>query len=222
MAHRAGDDSLSMKLTRSFAARGGLILISLGWAGCQTHTTVVPLRNGYEEVSHPHHTLLDEPESPRISLQHRGADGVVTLIWPSLYGVNDVIKGDLAIFVAEEAASGSEHVTHPRLFAVRSPEAPLDITDEVLWRWSQTNGKDFSQSLQKLALITPEDKDGGLEMRLEFWASETWSAQREDWPGQGTLQLNWGQVDAIMQAVKTKGVMQKDLRWHSAYIGEKF
>jgi hypothetical protein len=182
----------------------------------------VPLRNGYEEVSHPHHTLLDEPESPRISLQHRGADGVVTLIWPSLYGVNDVIKGDLAIFVAEKAASGLERVTHPRLFAVRSPEAPLDITDEVLWRWSQTNGKDFSQSLQKLALITPEDKDGGLELRLEFWASETWSAQREDWPGQGTLQLNWGQVDAIMQAVKTKGVMQKDLRWHSAYIGEKF
>ena len=219
---RAGDDTLTMKLRSSFAARCGLILISFGWAGCQTHTTVLPLRNGYEEVSHPHHALLDEPEPPRISLQYRGADGAVTPVWPSLYGVNDVIKDDLAIFVAEKAAAGAEHVTHPRLFAVRAPELPLDITDEVLWRWAQANGKDFSQCLQKLALITPEDKHGSLELRLEFWASETWSAQRQDWPEQGTLQLDWNQVDAIMQSVKAKGVMQKDLRWHSGYIGEQF
>jgi len=210
-----------MKLTSSFAASLGLILISLSWAGCQTHTTVTPLRNGYEEVAHPHHALLDQPEPPRISFQHRAADGRVTPIWPSLYGVSDVFKGDLAIFVADKASLDPERVTHPRLFAVRFPELPLDITDEVLWRWSRANGQDFAQSLRKLALVTPEDKNGGLLLRLEFWAAETWSAQREDWPEQGTLQLDWSQVNAIMQAVKTKGVLQKDLRWHTAYIGEQ-
>jgi len=211
-----------MKLPRFFAARSGLILFTLIWAGCQTHTTVVPLKNGYEEVSHPHHTLIDEPEPPRISFQHRGADGVVTPIWPSLYGVNDVIKGDLAIFVAEKAALEPARVTHPRLFAVRPPELPLDITDEVLWRWSQANGKDFAKTLQKLALVTPEEKKGGLELRLEFWTPTTWAAEREDWPEQSSLQLGWRQVDEIMQRLKTKGVMEKDLRWHTSYIGEKF
>jgi hypothetical protein len=210
-----------MRLPRFSAARWGLILFSLGCAGCQTHTTVVPLRNGYEEVSHPHHALLDEPEPPRISLQHRGADGGVTPIWPSLYGVNDVIKGDLAIFVADKANLDPERVTHPRLFAVRSPEVPLDITEEVVWRWSQANGRELAKSLQKLALITPQEKNGGLELHLEFWAADTWSAQRQDWPEQGTLQLDWRQVEEIMQNVKTKGVMQKDLRWHTPYIGEK-
>lgn len=221
LENRSGNDTFTMKLTSSFAARCGLILISLGSAGCQTHTTVVPLRNGYEEVAHSQHALTDEPEPPRISLQYRGADGIVTPIWPSLYGVNDVINGDVAIFVAEKASLDPERVTHPRLFAVRSPALPLDITEEVLWRWSQANGKDFSTTLQKLALVTPEDKHGGLELRLEFWASDTWSAQREDWPEQGTLQLEWGQVKEIMHTVKTKGVLQKDLRWKTAYIGEK-
>ena len=59
--------------------------------------------SGYEEVSHPHHTLIDEPEPPRISFQHRGTDGEIKQIWPSLYSVNEVIKGDLAIFVADKA-----------------------------------------------------------------------------------------------------------------------
>ncbi len=211
-----------MNLPRFFAARGGLLLCVLACAGCQTHTTVLPLQNGYEEVSHPHHSLVDEPAPPRISFRYRGTNGVVTPIWPSLYGVNDVFKGDLAIFVAEKAAITPERVTHPRLFAVRSPELPLDLTDEVLWRWSQANGRDFQKTLQKLAMVTPEEKNGGLELRLEFWTPSAYSAEREDWPEQSSLQLDWRQVDEIMGRVKTKGVEEKDLRWHTPYIGEKF
>lgn len=235
-----------MKLPRFFAARGGLILSALVWAGCQTHTTVVPLKNGYEEVLHPHHTLIDEPPPPRISFQYRDRNNVVTPIWPSLYGANNVIKGDLAIFVAEKAAIEPERVTHPRLFAVRSPVAPLDstdktlvvlphgevggfgpvvpldITDEVLWRWSQANGKDFKTTLEKFAMVTPEENNGGLELHLEFLTPSDYALARDDWPDQGSLQLDWRQVDEIISRVKTKGVMEKDLRWHTAYIGERY
>lgn len=218
----AGDDDLTMKLPRFFAARSGVILFTLAWTGCQTHTTVVPLKNGYEEVSHPYHTLIDEPEPPRISFQHRGTNDAVTPIWPSLYGVNDVIRGDLAIFVAEKAAITPERVTHPRLFAVRAPELPLDLTDEVLWRWSQANGRDFPKTLQKFAMITPEEKNGGLELYLEFWTPSAYAADQEDWPDKSSLQLDWRQIDEIMRRVKTKGVVEKDLRWHTDYIGEKF
>ena len=222
MLKTAGASPESMNLTSSIAARGALLLTCLGWAGCQTHTAVLPLRNGYEQVSHPHHTLLDEPEPPRLSLQYRGTNGAVTRIWPSLYGVDDVIHDGLAIFVAERGYVAPERVTHPRLFAVQAPGLPLDLTDEVLWRWSKANGRDFGKCVQKLAQVTPREKNGGLELGLEFWGADTWSAQREDWPEQGLLQLDWGQVDEIMRAVKTKGVRQKDLRWHSAFIGEMF
>ena len=39
---------------------------------------------------------------------------------------------------------------------------------------------------------------------------------------QGVLQLDWNQVAEIMRAVKTKGVWQNDLRWHTPYTGEVF
>ena len=197
-------------------------LAGLAVGGCQTHKTVIPMGSGYEEVSHPHHTLIDEPEPPRISFQHRGPDGTVTQIWPSLYGTDDVIKGDLAIFVAEKAYVEPERVTHPRLFAVRSPDLPLDITDEVLWRWSKANGKDFYKTLEKFAAITPSESNGQVLLRLEFWTKPELASVREEWPDQGSLQLDWRQVEEIIRAVKTKGIVQKDLRWHTEYIGEKF
>jgi hypothetical protein len=211
-----------MKLSKKIAAGFVLALLGSGLAGCQTHTTIMPLASGYEEVSHPYHTLIDEPPPPRISLQHRSADGTVTPIWPQLYGVSDVLRDDLAIFVGDKGYTEPERVTHPRLFAVRSPELPLDITDEVLWRWAKANGKDFNKALARLTLVAPAQKDGGLEVSLEFAPSDQWVSARDDWPDQSTLQLNWQQVDQIMHAVKTKGVEEKDLQWHTPYIGEKF
>jgi hypothetical protein len=179
------------------------------------------LGDGYEEVSHPHHALIDEPEPPRIALQYRGADGVVTPIWPSLYGVNDVVKGGLALFVGEKAYVQPDRVTHPRLFAVRSPALPLDITDEVLRRWAQANGRDVNQARQKITLISPEEADGGVAVHLEFWTGDPWVSGQPTWPEQSSLRLDWRQVEDIMRTVKAKGSEQTDLRWHTAYIGER-
>ncbi len=205
-----------MKSTANHFARLALAFLVLGSAGCQTHKSVTPLASGYEEVSHPHHALIDEPEPPRVSFQHRGADGKLTQIWSSLYGASEVFKGELAIFVGDKAFVEPDQVTHPRLFAVKSPALPLDITDEVLWRWSKTNGKDFAKTVERYSVVTPEEKSGGLELQLEFYSND------KDWPDKSELQLDWNQVSEIMRAVKKKGVVEKDLRWHTPYIGEKF
>ena len=197
-------------------------LLPLGLAGCQTHSTTTPVANGYEEVSHPHHALIDEPDPPRISFQYRTADGTVTRIWPSLYGVNEVVHGGLAIFVGDKAFIEPERVMRPRLFAVQSPGLPLDITDEVLWRWAKANGKDFGRTLNQFALVTPAEMNGRLELRLQFDAANQWFGEDNDWPDSSVLQLDWNQVAEIMRAVKAKGVVEKDLRWHTRYIGEKF
>lgn len=211
-----------MKSLRHFAFRLLPPLLGLGLAGCQTRSATTPVANGYEEMSHPHHALIDEPEPPRISFQYRAADGAVTRIWPSLYGVNEVVHGGLAIFVGDKAFIEPERVTHPRLFAVQSPGLPLDITDEVLWRWAKANRKDFGRTLAQFALVTPAEENGRLELRLQFDAANKWFGEDHNWPDSGVLQLDWNQVAEIMRAVKAKGVVEKDLRWHTRYIGEKF
>jgi hypothetical protein len=200
----------------------GVTALSLGWAGCQTHTKVVPLSAGYEAVEHPYHTLMDEPKPPRISLQWRGTDGAITRVWPALYSADTVIKGNIVIFAAEKAYTEPERVTHARLFAARPSELPLDLTDEVLWRWAKTNGKAFDQALQKFAGITAAENAGALDVHLEFWANSEFGDTREEWPDTSSLRLDWAQVEAIMRAVKAKGTVEKDLRWHTEYIGEKF
>ncbi len=192
-----------------------LALVCLGLTGCQSPKTVKTLGSGYEETAHAMHAWAGESELPRVSFEHRESGGKPVLIWPSLYGVNEVIKGDLAVFVGDKAyMDEGDKGIHPRLFAVKFPDLPMDITDEVLWYWSKSAGRNFNNTLNKFTLATPEEKDGRLELQIDFWSDE------KDWPDKVMVQLDWSQVSAIMKAMKKKGVVKKDLRWHTAYIGE--
>lgn len=209
-----------MKYIFNFANALVPALLCLALTGCQTHQT--PLGGGYEEVSHPVHNFQpgDTPP-PRLSLAHVDADDRSTTIWPSLYSFNEAVHGDVAIFVAEKAFEHEGEATiHPRLFAVESPGLPLDITEEVLWRWAKANGKDLIKTFDRFSLATPEEKDGQLIVHLEFWAGSY--MEDADWPGTGDLQLDWSEVTKIMRSVEAKGVKEKDLRWHTPYIEEKF
>jgi hypothetical protein len=102
--------------------------------------------------------------------------------------------------------------TRPRLFAVRPPALPLDITDEVLWRWSKASGKDSAKALDRFSMVTPAEKNGQLELQLEFFTEE------RDWPDKAAFKLGWDQVSDIMREVKAKGTLHKDLHWGTSYI----
>jgi hypothetical protein len=206
-----------MKRLNNFLSGLTLVLLGLGWAGCRSPEIVVPLSNGYEEVARPARFSRAEPGLTRVALKYRGKDGQTRLIWPSLYGANSVIKGDLALFVGDKSyAEPDGKGTHARLFAVTSPELPLDITDEVLWRWSKTSGKDLAKTLERYSLVTPVETNGCLALHLEFYSDD------KDWPDAADLTLDWNQVAEILRAVKLKGVLEKDLNWHTPYIGEQF
>ena len=191
-------------------------LLCIGLSGCASPPRPVQtLGNGYQEVAHPSKSQ-DSPDDVRISLEYRAPGGKITLVWPSLSGVDEIIKGDLAIFVGEKAYVSSDpddpQGMKPRLFAVQAPGLPLDITDEVLWDWSKASGNDFAKAEQLLEMVTPVEKDNGLEVQLEFWEDGN------GWPDNSTLQLNWNQVSDIMRTVKEKGTVHKDLRWGTPYI----
>ncbi len=134
-----------MKLLRPAPLALVLAFLCLGQTGCRTPQKTIHLSEGYEEVVHPRRALLigDEPPPDRISFQYLSPNGKLTRIWPSLYGVHEVIHGDLAVFVGDENFSDDGAAsTRPRLFAVRAPELPVDITHEVLLHWSKITGKD--------------------------------------------------------------------------------
>ena len=205
-----------MKLVKSQIVRFSLALLCLVLAGCASPQPVAPLGNGYEEVSHPTHASLSQPELMRISFVYRAPDGKTTQVWPSLYGVGEVVKGDVAIFVGDKAYVSSDpdnpRGMKPRLFAVRSPALPLDITDEILWHWSQASGKDFTKAQEYLSLVTPAEINGQLGLQLDFYTDDS------HWPDKSTTLLGWDQVSAIMRDVQAKGTVHKDLRWGTPYI----
>jgi hypothetical protein len=185
--------------------------------GCASSRTVTPQGNGYEEVSHPPMST-SETATTRDSFQYRAPNGKITRIWPSLYGVNEVVKENVAIFVGDVAYVSSDPENRkgikPRLFAVKSPALPVDITDDVLWRWSKAWGKDYRLAQQRFTMVTPHEKNGRLELQLEFWSDE------KSWPDMTTLQLDWSEVTDIMNDVQAKGKMRKDLRWGTSYIAK--
>ena len=200
-----------MKLIKNPIVYFSLAMFSLGLTACSTHHPVAPMGGGYEEESHP-----SRSGDTRVAFQYRAPDGKITPIWPALYGVAEVIHGDVAIFVGEKAYVSPDpddpRGTKPRLFAVRSPALPMDITDAVLWRWSKEAGKDFAKALDQFSMVTTAERDGRLQLQLEFWTEE------KDWPDKTTVQLGWDQVSAIMREVMEKGTLRKDPRWGTPYI----
>jgi len=194
------------------------VLACILCAGCVTHKSVTAIGGGYEEVTHPHHNFNfdSEPPPPRVSLQYRGTDDQIKEIWPALYGSTTIMNSNVVIFVAEKA-NLADHTTHPRLFAVRSTDIPLDITDAVLWHWARANGKDVRKTIDRCAEVQPSQEENGLKVHIDFWPRENY-AIRDDWPDDGSIQLTWKQIDQIIYAVKAKGVLQKDDRWGTPYM----
>jgi hypothetical protein len=198
-----------------------VVLLGVGLTGCQGKKSISPLGGGYEEINHPVHTFLPGDSPPRISLAHVDEAGNKTTIWPSLYCFNAVVHDDVAIFVADKAfLNAGQPVIHPRLFAVESPGLPVDITEEVLWRWAKANGKDLMKTFSRFSMATPAEQAGRLNVHLEFWPGSYMTDT--DWPETGELQIGWSEVLKIMHSVQVKGLREKDLRWHTPYIEEKF
>ena len=189
-------------------------LLCFALAGCKTSRPAQPLGGGYQEVTHQ--ARSGDPVDARISLEYRASDGRITVVWPSLSGVPEIINHDVALFVGDKTYASSDpdapQAVRPRLFAVREPGLPLDITDQILWNWSQKSGKDIAQAERLLEMVTPVETDGKLVVKLDFW---------EDgyaWPDNGKVELTWDQVLDMMRTVKQKGVEHRDLRWHTRYI----
>lgn len=201
-----------MKINTKLVFYFSLAILCTCLTGCGSRDVEV-LGGGYEEVTYTR-TSFSSPEAHRISLQYRKSDGKRIMIWPSLSGVNSVVTNNIAIFVANKAFEPPRPVepraTMPRLFAVKSPDLPLDITDEVLLRWSKQSGEDFAKIFKTAGIVYPEEKNNGLEFHFARWVSDL------------NIFMDWNETLDIMREVKEKGVIRKDRVWHTTYIEKEF
>ena len=102
----------------------------------------------------------------------------------------------------------------PRLFVVRAPDPPLDITDEVLWRWSKQSGRSFAELLGKDYIRGANETNNVLE--LSFFI-----VKRPDWE-ELNIRMDWNQFFDVVREVKEKGVVRKDRVWGTSYIEKEF
>ena len=200
-----------------------LAALCLAITACRTHEETTVLSDGYEEVAHITHTYVDDPPTPRISLQYRHTDtDKVIQVWPSLSAARVAIRGNVAIFAGDTVRR--EHGsfdTQPRLYAVQVPEPPVDITDEALWLWAKSEGKKYDTAVSRLMLVTPQAGDHGLIMHFEFLPDNS-VFQNNSWPDQAEYGLNWTQVTNLIHGVAAKGTLHRDARWHVQYLKANF
>ena len=138
------------------------------------------------------------------------------MIWPSAHGC--YVKGDVAVFVGDKARkereSGKSWPMTERLFAVRAPEPPLDITDAVWRRWSKESGRGLAKTLKWADIVYTKENSGRLELHCCFHTTESWPDT--------IIMLDWKQIADMMRDVKEQGVLRKDVRWNTTYIEKTF
>lgn len=176
---------------------------------CGTIPSYEQLGNGYVEATY---TLLSwEPPAQRFELRYKKGWKTI-VVWPDILVAR--VKNDEALFSGYAAYRRQQphelRDTEPRIFIVKAPEPPLDITDEMLWRWSKENGEDFVKILGTASFVYAKETENGLE-----FLSAT------DGPGI-YIYLNWNQILDVMREVKEKGVVRKDRVWGTSYIEKEF
>ncbi len=199
-------------MIKKFVCRLLLMILCAGLAGCGTIPSYEELGNGYVEATYIR-TSWEQP-AMRIELRYKKGWGTVK-IWPSLDGIRPVLKDDVVVFAGMKALeppdSNEPDAVDSRVFAVRAPGLPLDITSEILWRWSKESGGDFARFKEATGIVYPKEKNNGIEFHIATGSNKN-----------NILYYDWNQISDIMREVKEKGVVRKDRVWGTSYIEKEF
>jgi hypothetical protein len=192
-----------------------VIVLSALLEGCSSKSATA-LGGGYEEIKIVHKSVLMEPSLIQQQLTHRDASGKRTLVWPWLRSDVFITNGS-AVFLGDRSTTWSANDKRwgqaPRLYVVKSPEPPVEITNEVLRRWARSTGKPEQEVVKSAGLIGGEMlPNGSFDFYFEFNGGR--------WPGTDIV-LDWAQIIEIGKLVRKDGELHKDPELHSDYIGER-
>lgn len=192
-----------------------MIALSAVLEGCSSKSATA-LGGGYEEIRIVHESVLMEPSLIQQQLAYRDASGKRTLVWPWLRSGVFITNG-LAVFLGDRSTFWSTNDKHwgqaPRLFVVKAPAVPVEITSEVLRRWARSSGKPEQEILKAASLIGAKMlPEGSFDFYFEFDGGR--------WPGTHIV-LDWSRIIEIEQLVRKDGELHNDPELHSGYIAER-
>ena len=193
--------------SKNFLLRAvGMGILALCVTGCSSISSVAPLGNGYSIVNYKLNSFPEE-SAFESSLQYGKPEGRRVMVWPSLFGGNAIIRNEAAVFIGE-LRSGDL-----RLFAVRAPELPLDITGEAFRHWSAASGKNFAGALRVTDNWYVRENQDRLVFHFQFEPGT-------DLPD--VMALDWSEVRSYMDEVKRKGALRIDRVRYKTYLEKEF
>jgi hypothetical protein len=213
-----------VKLDNKLVCHFLLAILCVSLTGCRSVSSYEPLGSGYIWVTHTQNSI-SEPSASQFELQYSPGKGKWwKKVWPDLYPSGIVIKDQVAVFVGNKASKRSRFYepwpTESRLFAVKAPEMPMDITDQVFQQYCEKTGLAFT-NIVKDGIGSLKKTDDAVEMDFIILS------RGERGPGTinsygTTMMIYWNQLSDIMREVKEKGVVRKDLRWGTKYLEIEF
>ena len=183
--------------------------------GCGTIPRYEDIGGRYVEAIYVGGGLSWEPTPTRSALCYKHSDFWHSTIWPKTYNI--IVTNDVAIFSGGKAYEppypDEPLATGWRLFAVKAPDLPLDITDEVVWRSAKQSNEDLTIVLKNPDLLKKVDigvidQTNGV-LKFGVYIRDTTN---------GVVHLEINKIPDIMREVKEKGVMRKDRVWGTRYI----
>jgi hypothetical protein len=191
-----------------------LAILCASMTGCGSVSSYEPLGNGYISVAHTEHSMSEEDAS-QFDLQYSPGKGKWWIkVWPDM-GMGIVVTNGVAVFGGERAFEKPEHFwehcpTESRVFAVKSPDMPMDITDEILWKWSKQSNGNFAKIQKTASFVYVKETNNIVGFYFANRVSDL------------NIYLDWNQITDIMREVKEKGVVRKDLQWGTKYLEKEF
>jgi hypothetical protein len=146
---------------------------------------------------------------PRAELYYKTNGSKPVLIWPFLTG-EMYYTNDLFFFVGS-IRDEQGRISVERYFAVNAPGPAIDVSDDLLKRFADTNGWDFSMVRKKYGPAVLKKLSEGIEVHF------IGPYQQPD-----TLLVNWEELSNIVQDVKRTGKQHAVEDPHTVYLKKDY
>lgn len=144
---------------------------------------------------------------PRAELHYKTNNSKPVLIWPFLdgemYYTNDLF------FFGGSIRDEKGNIRVPRYFAVKAPGPAIDVSDDLLKRFAESNHLDFAEAKRHYRPWKLEKVPDGIKVFLG--SDET-----------NTLLVNWEQLLSIIQDVKQTGKQHAVEDPHTVYLKKDY
>lgn len=191
-----------MKIALSLALLTGSIFV-LG-QGCEDKKSEFkPLSGGFGVMAQ----WVGIDSGPRAELYYKTNDSKPVLIWPFLTG-EMYYTNDLFIFVGSIRDTDGT-ITIQRYFAAQAPGPAIDVSDDLLKRYVESNHLDFAKAREHYSPL-----GGGLGLKKVPDGIEVFIGPHET----NTLLIHWEQLSNIVQDVKRNGKQHTVENPHTIYL----